>query len=138
MTRRSKLWLGAAVVFVVVNLAGAVLAAMAGELLHCAAHVALLVPGTWLTARLYRRGQGTGEGIDANAAAPEEFTDRLRNLEQSVDAVAIEIERIGEGQRFMTRVMSDRAADPLPVEDARPAASELAEPIPRSPHGAAS
>ena len=31
-------------------------------------------------------------------------------LEQAVDAMAIEIERITEGQRFMTRLLAERAA----------------------------
>lgn len=38
---------------------------------------------------------------------PREVWDRFTHLEQSVDAVAVEIERIGEGQRFMTRVFSE-------------------------------
>ena len=31
-------------------------------------------------------------------------------LEQAVDAMAIEVERITEGQRFMTRLLAERAA----------------------------
>ena len=38
---------------------------------------------------------------------PGEFTDRLTHLELSVDAVAIEVERVGEGQRFMTRLFTE-------------------------------
>lgn len=34
---------------------------------------------------------------------------RLQHLEQAVDAIAIEIERISEGQRFTTRLLSQRA-----------------------------
>ena len=33
---------------------------------------------------------------------------RLERLEQSMEAIAVEIERIGEGQRFMTRLLSAR------------------------------
>jgi len=41
-------------------------------------------------------------------------------LEQSVDAIAIEVERITEGQRFMTRLLAERtAAERAPRE--RPA-----------------
>ena len=135
MSRRSKLWLAAAVVFVAVNLGGAVYAAVAGELAHTALHVVLLVPGTWLVARLYRRGR---EAEDVAVAEGGDFPDRLRNLEQSVDAVAIEIERIGEGQRFMTRVFADRAAQPLPAEDAAPAESDAPESAAPSPRRATS
>lgn len=33
---------------------------------------------------------------------------RLESLQQSVDTIAIEVERISEGQRFVTRLLSDR------------------------------
>ena len=39
---------------------------------------------------------------------PQEIYDRFARLDQSVDAIAIEVERIGEGQRFLTRVLSDQ------------------------------
>ena len=45
--------------------------------------------------------------------APE-VTARLERIEQAVDAVAIEIERISEGQRFTTKLLSDRTADVVP------------------------
>jgi hypothetical protein len=135
MTRRSKIWLVLALAFVAINLAGAVFAAVGGELLHTAAHVALLVPGAWLVARLSRGRRGTD---DVGVAEPADFTDRLKNLEQSVDAVAVEIERIGEGQRFMTRVFSDRAEQPLPVEEVSPPAADVAGSAPQSPRGSTS
>ena len=48
-------------------------------------------------------------------------------LEQAVDAMAVEIERITEGQRFMTRLLAERTAaervprerTPLPGAEAR-------------------
>jgi hypothetical protein len=99
MTRRSKIWLALAVLFDVVNVAGAVMAAAAGELLHAGGHVALLALGIYVTWRL----------LPAPVVAPldRELTERLRNIEQAVDAVAIEVERVGEGQRFMTRVITN-------------------------------
>ncbi|MBM3908578.1 MAG: hypothetical protein FJ363_10960 [Gemmatimonadetes bacterium] len=38
---------------------------------------------------------------------PPEFTDRMANLERGVEAIAIEVERLGEGQRFVTQVLSE-------------------------------
>ncbi len=38
---------------------------------------------------------------------------RLARIEQAVDAVAVEVERISEGQRFTTRLLSERAGDRL-------------------------
>ena len=43
----------------------------------------------------------------AVAAFPQELVDRLNRLDHSVDSIAIEVERIGEGQRFVTRVLTD-------------------------------
>ena len=39
------------------------------------------------------------------------IADRLTKIQQSVDAVVIEVERIGEGQRFMTRVFTEKGAE---------------------------
>jgi hypothetical protein len=48
--------------------------------------------------RMDRRGQ---------AAATPELTPRLERMEQAIEAVAIEVERISEGQRFVTRLLSE-------------------------------
>jgi hypothetical protein len=40
--------------------------------------------------------------------------ERLARIEQAIDAMAIEIERISEGQRFTTKLLSDREAPSLP------------------------
>lgn len=37
-----------------------------------------------------------------------ELTDRMAQMERSLDAVAIEVERIGEGQRFVTQLLAER------------------------------
>ena len=41
-----------------------------------------------------------------------ETAQRLERLESSVDAIAIEVERISEGQRFVTKLLSDGQAAP--------------------------
>jgi hypothetical protein len=69
--------------------------------------------------RLWKRGMHA-----APALAPD-LGDRLRKIEDAVESVAVEVERIGEGQRFMSRVFTDRAGgapDPRAlVEGAAPA-----------------
>lgn len=53
-------------------------------------------------------------------SVPRELTDRLMHVEQTVEATAIEIERIGEGQRFLTRVLTESNAAPaLPAAAAQ-------------------
>ena len=45
-------------------------------------------------------------------AALAETAQRLERLEASVDAIAIEIERVSEGQRFVTKLLSEGQAAP--------------------------
>ena len=53
---------------------------------------------------------------------PPEVASRLERMEQSIDAIAVEVERISEGQRFTTKLLAQvhdtpalpsRAASPL-------------------------
>lgn len=39
---------------------------------------------------------------------------RLERVEQAVEAIAIEVERIGEGQRFVTTLLQERTQPVLP------------------------
>ncbi|MHB0963987.1 MAG: hypothetical protein ACYC5V_12345 [Gemmatimonadaceae bacterium] len=43
----------------------------------------------------------------APPALPQEFNDRMSNLERGIEAVAIEVERVGEGQRFVTQLLAE-------------------------------
>lgn len=121
MTRRSKVWLLIAGLFLAVNVGGAIFAAAGGELLHSLLHVALVFPGAYLVWRLapirYARRIWHRDG-GADSTPPAEFTDRLTHLEQSLDATAIEIERIGEGQRFMTRLFTEKGTSQASGEGA--------------------
>ena len=40
-----------------------------------------------------------------------ESAQRLARIEQAIDAMALEVERISEGQRFVTRLLSDRVPE---------------------------
>ena len=53
-----------------------------------------------------------------NVVKPAELRDidaRLLRIEQAVDAIAIEMERVAEGQRFATRLLSERPGVTLPA-----------------------
>lgn len=104
ITRRSKVWLGAAVLFSLVNLAGAVMAVAGGELLHASVHVGLMLLGAYYAGRILFPRRATIAFPDASG----ELTDRLTHLELSVDSAAIAIEQVGEGQRFVTRLLAER------------------------------
>ncbi|HWH52693.1 MAG TPA: hypothetical protein VN651_14180 [Gemmatimonadaceae bacterium] len=59
------------------------------------------------------------------AAAPDlsrqldEIVARIERLDGAVEAVAVEVERISEGQRFTTRLLAERPAVPAIAERAR-------------------
>ena len=64
--------------------------------------IAVLMPlSIGISRRLWRR-------TSPATTTPDMIAPRLDRLEQAVDAIAIEIERISEGQRFVTKVMTER------------------------------
>ena len=52
-------------------------------------------------------------GRQAPPAPSPESMQRMERLEQAVDAIAIEVERISEGQRFVTRLLTEGSAPAL-------------------------
>lgn len=51
---------------------------------------------------------------------PPEVAGRLERMEQSIDAIAVEIERISEGQRFTTKLLAESKDTPaLPMPSAQ-------------------
>jgi hypothetical protein len=78
----------------------------------------VLFPLTFVLARnLWKRGSRA-------AAAPiqqlsGEATQRLERLEQGMEAIAIEIERVAEGQRFVTKILSEGQSARLPANAAQ-------------------
>lgn len=53
--------------------------------------------------RIWKRGSPVVQQL------PSDLGDRLARLEQMGETTALEVERIGEGQRFVTRLLTDRA-----------------------------
>ncbi len=62
--------------------------------------------------------------LSPDALGPQlaEIAQRLGRLEQSIDATAIEVERISEAQRFTTKLLAERRPDApaLPVPSGLP------------------
>jgi hypothetical protein len=46
---------------------------------------------------------------ERNPVAPPDVTARLERMEQAIDSIALEIERISEGQRFTTKLLAERS-----------------------------
>jgi hypothetical protein len=110
MKRRFRLGLVLAALFTVVNIGGGMYAGAMGEARHAGLHVVLALVGAYVTWLLTvrRREDGAAAEIPAMAGAPSELSARLDSLEQSIDAIAVEVERVGEGQRFVTRLFTQR------------------------------
>jgi hypothetical protein len=72
------------------------------------------------------------------AAVDGTSAQRLERIEQAVDAIALEVERVSEGQRFVTRVLADgRRAPDAPalgagLGPAEPVRVPQGEPVPAS------
>ena len=65
----------------------------------------------------YTLAKAYSRKIDAEAKNPRiqaEVKGRLERIEQAMDAVAIEVERISEGQRFTTKLLSEGQTVPDP------------------------
>jgi len=72
--------------------------------------IAFVVVG-WPISRAFARR------MDRKSVAPTESREssaRLERIEQAVDSIAIEVERVSEGQRYTTRLMSEMRGLPAP------------------------
>ena len=109
MTRRYRIWRLIVALFGVLNVGGAVVALMSGEPLHAALHAVLIVVTyvVWtLMARSHRLDLPQGQPVD----------ERLEHLQQSLDAIAVDVERIGEAQRYAVKVLAERARESPPKQ----------------------
>jgi threonine/homoserine/homoserine lactone efflux protein len=104
MTRRATIWMAVAALFTVVNLAGAIYAGYLKEQAHALIHVVLTFGGAYI---MWRIAAGARESSVATAGLPAEA--RLDQLQQSIDAVALETERIGEAQRFEAKLRAEKS-----------------------------
>jgi hypothetical protein len=67
--------------------------------------VAAIIIGLPIARAFARRMDRKGGGP---AQIPREVTEQLTQINQAVDAIALEVERISEGQRFTTRLLSEQ------------------------------
>ena len=96
MERPSKWWRAAAVAYFIINGGGAILAFAMREQMHGELHLFLLALG--IIGYLIFKAKAEGRQPEL---PPAEVRDpRIDYLQQSVDAVALEVERLGEAQRF--------------------------------------
>jgi len=68
----------------------------------CMAATAIGLPVAKAYARRLDRGP-------SEPSIPPELQSRLERMEQALDSIAIEVERISEGQRFTTKLLAERS-----------------------------
>jgi hypothetical protein len=114
MIRRTRLWRIGAALFVLINVAGAGYAAAMGERMHLDTHLVLLAAG----AIAYLMARAVAQRRRRETLPPVKQGDErgLEYLQQSVDAMALEVERIGEAQRFNEKLQGERAGNPAKPE----------------------
>ena len=112
MSRGSKLWAWAAGFYAFINVGGLISAAVQGEEMHMYLHLFLILIGVagWLGWWLARRG--TVRELPPAQLGGES---RIEYLQQSIDAMALELERIGEKQRFSDKLRVEQG-ETLPLK----------------------
>jgi hypothetical protein len=95
-------WRIAAFGFVLINVGGLIYAAVMGEPRHGFVHVALLAGGliAWQVVRVREQPQPQ-TGVPVNEKV-------LDSLQESIDAIALNVERIGEDQRFQAKLVKEQ------------------------------
>ena len=63
----------------------------------------------------FKRTSNANRRPPASDDVVAKLDDRIARLEQTVDTIAIEMERIGESQRFLTRILAERPTAPKEV-----------------------
>ena len=65
---------------------------------------ALFIPLIW---RTIRRRRYVPPGTNTTGSTPAIPNERIERMEMAIDSIAVEMERVSENQRFMTRLMTE-------------------------------
>ena len=106
MNDRSGWWRITWAVFSLANAAGAGWALARSEMPHASTHVGLMLLGAFLFWTTERRS-----ALAETKSLPG-GEEQLARLQQSIDAVALEVERIGESQRYGAKQRVEREEPP--------------------------
>lgn len=107
MILRSRWWNAGVALFILVNVAGAGFALAMNEQRHAGMHGVLFLVGlaAYGVLRFVQRGRAQPLTAAQTPALPEH---RLDYLQQSVDAIALEVERLGENQRYREKLRTEQ------------------------------
>ena len=109
MKWHERIWPLIAGLFTVLNVGGAGYAIALRETSHAVTHAGAVLVGGILWWFVSRRPH-------AEMSEAGSTTQRLELLQQSVDSIALEVERISEAQRFSARLEADRVEKLPPRE----------------------
>ena len=110
---------GAMVLANVVPMAGAT-----GSLMHTAmvtggeVAIVAIVFGS-IGSMVYPLVRAAARKMEARTSASlplAQIEDRLDRIERSMEAIALEVERVSEGQRFVTKLLAEKTPSQLPPE----------------------
>lgn len=107
---KHRAWIPVAWLLSLVNLAAVWFAAQPAEPWHATAHSLLSVLFAIGAQRLMARQR------------PATEPNRLEQLQQSVDVIALEVERISEGQRYVTMILNETLRPSIDAREAQPIA----------------
>lgn len=113
---KHRAWIPVAWILSAANVGAVWFAARPGEPWHASTHALLAVALAIGAQRLQQRRRSTPasdvdvvervKALETRLANPEQ-----QRLSQALDAVALEVERIGEGQRYLTKILVEREAN---------------------------
>jgi len=121
---KHRAWIPVAWLLSLGNLVSVWFAARPAEAWHATIHALLAVLFGVGAQRLMARQR------TPSRAQPAIGDDRERRLEQAIDAIAVELERVGEGQRFVTKLLADRGLQLDRSSPSRPPSSVPASRVP--------
>jgi hypothetical protein len=74
------------------------------------------IPSMVLALRMWLKHKEKMASLNVDSGRSFEIEARLERIEQAVETIALEMERVGEGQRFVTKLLADR---PTPISNAQ-------------------
>jgi hypothetical protein len=102
-----RAWIPVAWLLSLANVGAVWFAALPAEPWHATTHALAAVVFGLGAERLRARRRAPSRDAEPALAG-----DRMQRLEQAIDSIAVEVERIGEGQRFVTRLLAERGREP--------------------------
>lgn len=71
--------------------------------------VVFAIPAVVIFAKMWFNHREKMASLKGPATSNAALEARLARIEEAVDTIAVEMERMGEGQRFVTKLLSERA-----------------------------